>query len=211
MKKAVRRRYGMPARGKAVILFIFLILLVLLFNMQVKPVIESVTANEAKIKAVNTINQVVANQLDENSVSYSDLITVSRADDGNVQAITTDIVKMNRLKAKIITDVQNNLGNDTYTSVGIPVGTLFGGDILHGRGPQVSLKITLSGNVTADFKSTFESAGINQTKHQIYLNVNASVYSFLPGFKTTTDINTNVLVAETIIVGSVPQVVANLK
>lgn len=73
------------------------------------------------------------------------------------------------------------------------------------------LRLTLSGNVNADFKSSFESAGINQTKHQIYLNIHTSVYSFLPGFNTTTDVETNVPVAETIIVGAVPQVVANLK
>ena len=71
--------------------------------------------------------------------------------------------------------------------------------------------MTLSGNVSADFNSSFESAGINQTKHQIYLDVKTSVYSFLPGFRTTTDVETNILVAETVIVGAVPQLVTTLK
>ncbi len=71
--------------------------------------------------------------------------------------------------------------------------------------------MTLAGNVKADFKSTFESAGVNQTRHQIFLNVGASVYSFLPGVNATTDVNTDVLVAETVIVGEVPEVLVNSK
>ncbi|HEX3016379.1 MAG TPA: sporulation protein YunB [Caproicibacter sp.] len=205
-------RYRRPMRGRAfAFLFLFLlILLVVLFNSTIKPVIESVTVNEAKIKSVSVINSIVLKEVSDNSVSYESLINVNRGSDGNVQSITTDMVKMNQLKAKIISAVQKQLNEETETNVGIPLGTLLGGDLFHGRGPKIYLRLTLSGNVTAEFKSSFESAGINQTRHQIYLNVGASVYSFLPGFDATTDISTNVLVAETVIVGSVPNVVANM-
>lgn len=121
------------------------------------------------------------------------------------------MIKMNELKAVIIQDVQSKLGGDSHKDVGVPIGTLLGSDFLHGRGPDIPLRLTLSGNINADFKSSFESAGINQTKHQIYLNIHTSVYSFIPGFATTTEVDTNFPVAETIIVGEVPQVVANLK
>ena len=93
----------------------------------------------------------------------------------------------------------------------IPIGTLIGGNLFHGLGPALSLKVTLAGNVQADFKSTFESAGVNQTRHRIYLSVGTSVYSFLPGINSTTDISTDVLVAETVIVGEVPQVLVSTK
>lgn len=205
-----RRRNSMPVRGKLILVIIFTFLFILFFNSQIRPVIESITANEAKIKSVNTINSAVLDELNQENVSYDDLITVQRAEDGQVLAITTNMVKMNELKAKIISNIQNKLSNDTYTSVGIPLGTLVGGDVFHGWGPQIPLKATLSGNVSADFKSSLESAGINQTKHQIYLDVKTSIYSFLPGFDTTVDVGTNILVAETVIVGSVPQVVANM-
>jgi sporulation protein YunB len=206
-----RRSYGMPARGKAVLFIIVLLLFILFFDWQLRPVIESITANEAKVKSVSTINTAVMDELGKDSVTYDDLITVERGTDGNVLSITTNVVKMNELKAKIIDSVMKDLQMDSHDTIGVPIGTLVGGDILHGRGPSVPLKVTLSGNVNADFDSTFESAGINQTKHQIYLNIHTSVYSFLPGFDTTTDVDTNILVAETVIVGAVPQVVANLK
>lgn len=206
-----RRRYGMPARGKAFLFLLFLVFLLLLYNMQLRPVIESITANEAKIKSVDTINSAVISEMEKNPVPYSDLISVKQGGDGKVLAITTDVVKMNLLKAQMIATVQKNLSSDTHSTVWVPLGTLFGGDIFHGCGPSVPLKVTLSGNVAADFKSSFEAAGVNQTKHQIYLNVHTSVYSFLPGFDATTDVDTNVLVAETVIVGAVPQVMADFK
>lgn len=204
-----RRRNHMPARGRITILLMVLFVVALIFNGQIRPVIESITANEAKIKSVNTINQVVMEELNQENITYNDLIQVERGNEGNVLSITTNMVKINELKAAIISDIQEKLNNDTYSTVGIPLGTLIGGDFFHGKGPKIPLKASLSGNVMAEFDSQLTSAGINQTKHQIYLNITASIYSFLPGFDTTTDVKTNILVAETVIVGSVPQVVAN--
>lgn len=202
-----RRHVYRKALLVAVLLFAFVVLL----NVQLHPIFESVTTNQARIKSVDTINNAVAEELKNNGVAYTDLVTVERSDSGEVLAITTNMVKMNELKAVIISDVQDQLGDDSHKDVGIPLGTLLGGDFLHGYGPNIPLRITLSGNVNADFKSTFESAGINQTKHRITLNIHTSVYSFIPGFDATTEVDTNIPVAETIIVGQVPQVVADFK
>lgn len=205
------RRYGTHRKGKAILVIALFCLFIFILDKQLRPVIESITTNQARIKSVDTINRAIMEDLQKDGVTYGDLITVERGSDGNVLAITTNMVKMNELKADIVATVQKDLGDDAHLDVGVPLGTLLGGDIFHGRGPSVPLKLTLSGNVTADFESSFESAGINQTRHQIYLKVHTSVYSFLPGFDTTTDVDTNMLVAETVIVGSVPEIVANLK
>ncbi|MVB12997.1 Sporulation protein YunB [Caprobacter fermentans] len=204
-----RRRSPMPARGRLILFLFVFFAFILIFNSQIRPVIESITANEAKIKSVNTINNAVMEELNRDNISYDDLITVQRGSDGQVLAITTNMMKMNELKAKIIENIQDKLNNDTYSTVWVPLGTLIGGDFFHGKGPKIALKASLSGNVTAEFNSELTSAGINQTKHQIYLDINTSIYSFLPGFDATTDVKTNILVAETVVVGSVPQVVAN--
>lgn len=204
-----RRRNPMPVRGKLVLFAFVCFVFFWIFSSQIRPVIEAVTANEAKIKSVDTINNAVMQELNRDNITYDDLITVERGSNGNVLAITTNMVKMNELKAEIISDIQDKLNNDTYTTVWVPIGTLIGGDFFHGKGPRIALKASLSGNVNAQFNSTLTSAGINQTKHQIYLDISTSIYSFLPGFDTTTDVQTNILVAETVIVGSVPQVVAN--
>lgn len=205
---SVRRR---GSGGRILLTLIVLILAIVLFNRQIKPVMESETVNEAKVRSVGIINSVVLKEIDTDSVTYENLVHIDRDPDGRVLSITSDIQKMNRLKANIISDVQKGLDGSGNSSVGIPVGTLFGSDLFHGYGPCLNLKMTLAGNVKADFKSTLESAGVNQTRHQIFLNVGASVYSFLPGVNATTDVSTNVLVAETVIVGEVPEVLVNSK
>lgn len=202
-----RRNYGMPIRGKLFLLMILLIVATIFINRQLRPVIESVTENEAKIQSTSLINDAVMNELAKDSVTYGDLISIQRGSGENVLSITTNVIKMNELKVKLVDSVQKGFENSDDATVGIPLGTLVGADLFHAMGPRVPLKVSLAGNVTADFVSSFESAGVNQTRHQIYLAIHTSVYSFLPGFDTTTNLNTNILVAETIIVGQVPQFV----
>lgn len=197
-------------RWKAVIIIVFFFAFIIMMDAQFRPIIKSITTNQARIKSVDTINGVVTEELNKNGVTYNDLVTVERDDSGKVLSITTQMVEMNKLKSAIVANVQKEIGDDGHMDIGVPLGTLTGSDLLHGWGPKVPLRLTLSGNVNADFKSSFESAGINQTKHQIFLNIHTSVYSFIPGFDTTTEVETNVPVAETIIVGEVPQVVANI-
>ena len=77
--------------------------------------------------------------------------------------------------------------------------------LLHGRGPEIPVRITLTGNITADFTSNFESAGINQTKHQIVMELNIHIYTYLSGAKAGADLTSSVPIAETVIVGETPQ------
>lgn len=207
----IRRRRGRRSPWKALLFTVLLIVLALFANQRFRPVIESVTENEAKIKAVGVINSAVLEETKSDSDLSGELTSVERDSSGRVLSVTSDVTRMNRLKARIITSVQQALNAETGYEVMIPLGTLLGGTILHGIGPEIPIKLTLSGNVSAEFKSTFESVGINQTRHRITLDVGASVYSFLPGFNTTTDVTTSVLVEETVIVGTVPAVVADLK
>ena len=206
-----RRPRGRRVSVRPLLLLLLFIGALLLMNHLIRPVVVSATENEAKIRSVNMFNAAVLQEMENNAVTYSDLVTVTRDSGGQVQSITADMVKMNRLKAGIVNDIQTGINKEDDSTLAIPLGTILGGTIFHGWGPKVCFHMTLAGNVTADFKSSFESAGINQTRQQIYINIHASVYSFLPGFNNTTDVDTSVLVAETVIVGSVPSVVANLK
>jgi sporulation protein YunB len=207
----MRHRFGTrrPLKGRLIVFLLLVVALVALFNHTLYPVMQSEAENEAKVKAISVIDNVVLHEISSNSVTYESLIHVERDSAGKVLSITTDIVKMNLLKTKIMAEVQNAFNSDAASDVKVPLGTLLGGSIFYGRGPNVTLNITLSGNVDAEFKSSLTSAGINQTRHQIYLNVGTNVYSFLPGISAATKVNTDVLVAETVIVGTVPNTVLN--
>jgi sporulation protein YunB len=207
----MRHRFGTrrPLKGRLIVFLLLVVALVALFNHTLYPVMQSEAENEAKVKAISVIDNIVLHEISSNSVTYESLIHVERDSAGKVLSITTDIVKMNLLKTKIMAEVQNAFNSDAASDVKVPLGTLLGGSIFYGRGPNVTLNITLSGNVDAEFKSSLTSAGINQTRHQIYLNVGTNVYSFLPGISAATKVNTDVLVAETVIVGTVPNTVLN--
>ena len=109
--------------------------------------------------------------------------------------------QMNQLKASILQRVQEQLGE--HLDTGVPLGTLLGSELLHGRGPNIPVRLSLSGNVTADFESTFESAGLTR-RNTASACGHASIYSFLPpAYNGTTEITTDIPVAETVIIGEV--------
>lgn len=182
----------------------------IIVDLQVRPLIKTVAAEEAKIISTQAINHTVFDELTKQDSDYSNLVHIERGDDGKVLAITSDIQKMNKLKAAISMAIQDKISNNNIACSSVPLGTLINTDIFSGRGPRVPLKISLSGAVITNFKSNFTSAGINQTKHMIYLNVQTKIYVFIPGYPSYTCVNTDVLIAETVIVGAVPEVFANM-
>lgn len=169
-----------------------------------RPLIKSVAKNRAQITSVNAINVAVLEEINKLDINYSDIISIQRNETGKIIAINTDIKKVNNLKASITLAVQDKISGFKKKDLSIPLGTLTGTEIFNGRGPNVPLKLALSGSVLTDFKSNFESSGINQTKHQLYLDISTNVFAMIPGYPVTTAIDTSILIAETIIVGDVP-------
>lgn len=207
-KTRPRRRTGWAVRVIALLVLLGVIFLFL--DWKLRPIVAPMVTNQARIVFVDATNDAVMQELTEDAVTYTDLVNIERGDSGQILAVTTDMAQMNQLKASILQRVQARLGG--HMDTGVPLGTLLGSELLHGRGPNVPVRLTLSGNVTAEFESTFESAGINQTKHRICLRIHTSIYSYLPpAFNGTTEVETDVPIAETVIIGEVPQLMANFK
>ncbi|MDD5952885.1 MAG: sporulation protein YunB [Oscillospiraceae bacterium] len=213
MKKRFRPRTRREKKIRlAVKIGIALCLIALFFifvSVRLRPIMQSVTSNIAKQMMVSSINQVVLKELEEKNYQYDDFVNVVRDSDGTIQTISLNMVNVNTLKSNISLTIQQELG-DSQQQTGVPIGTLLGVDLLRGHGPRIPLRISVLGNSTVDLKSTFDSAGINQTRHQIYLDITTAVYSYLTGVSATTDVTTAIPVAETVIVGEVPQMYANL-
>lgn len=89
-------------------------------------------------------------------------------------------------------------------TVRIPTGTLLNGDLLTGRGPRIPVKISLSGAAATQMSSYFESAGINQTSHRLVMDITVTLYAAIPGNDATTTLETSFIIAETVLVGKVP-------
>lgn len=203
-----RRPWKRSTKVKLIVAGVIFLILFLFISLRLRPMIQTVTATVAKQVSTTTIHNTVVKQLQESNWTYEDFVNIQRDSNGNIVTITTNMVNINQLKAKIALAIQEELGN-RYTQTGVPFGTLMGSDLLRGWGPKIPVRISIAGNVAVDMKSSFEAAGINQTRHQIYLEIHTSAYSYLTGVSSTTDVTTDVAVAETVIVGEVPQMFAS--
>ncbi|WOC33528.1 MULTISPECIES: sporulation protein YunB [Caproicibacterium] len=203
----MRRHYrGRPVAWGPLVLVAALLLGFLGLDISIKPYMNTVAAYEAKNYAVQTVYAAVQNELAAKSVSYEHLVNITRSSDGAVQSISSDVEAQNTLQTQLTQTVQKAIRSQSHTTVWIPAGTLTGSSLLHGRGPGLPLKITLSGAVQTQLKSTFDSAGVNQTRHRLFLQVTVSLYTYMIGKDVSQQVAVEVPVAETVIVGEVPSI-----
>ena len=194
---------------KRIIIFSSLLSILIGMDLRLRPLIKTVASNRAQIISTKAINEAVLEELNRNSEDYTKLVHIERSNEGQVLAVSTDIKRVNLLKSRVSIAIQEKLSGIEVKQAGIPLGTLIGGELFNGRGPIIPMKISVSGSVFTEFTSNFSEAGINQTRHQIYLNIHTRISAFVPGYPSSTDVYTNMSVSETIIVGSVPRVYAN--
>ncbi len=161
---------------------------------------------EARVRsmAVQAMNNAVRSVM-SNPLKYTDLIKVVQDANGRVMMIQADTVELNDIATNTAITTQQNISTIGEQGVGIPLGSVLGGQLLSGRGPNIYARIVPVGAVTTDFESEFQNQGINQTRHKIYLNVHTVVRIVIPTHSKQVNVDTKVLVTESIIVGEVPK------
>jgi len=150
------------------------------------------------------VTEAVSDAINSGEIQYNNLITLEKNASGGVAAMQSNMAEFNRLQSVITQDILDRLGEMSDIDLTIPVGTLTGSALLAGRGPGFTVRMQTTGSCSARFENQFSHAGINQTTHSIMLCVDVSMSILLPGFRTGTDVSNSFSVAETIIVGEVP-------
>lgn len=201
-------RYSSPKRhrlGLRLIAFALLLIGVLiLIDMRVRPIIEKTTIYQSKILATRIINDAVYNELASEDFAYNDLVTVVYNDYRAITSIESNMVNINRLKAKITKSVNEQLEHMDSQDLSISLGTISGFSSFYNQGPLIPVTVRPEGYVETSLISAFESAGINQTLHRILLEINVDISAIIPGYTASATVKTQFTVAETVIVGSVP-------
>ena len=191
-------------RALALLLAVSLLALTLTATARMRPLLESL----ATTRVSNTVNRIIFEAVNEaiqnGDISYERLISLEKDNEGKITAVHSNMAAFNRLQSQILDIILAKIDQVSARELSIPIGTLTGSALLAGRGPRIRVRMESVGSSTARFNNKFESAGINQTKHQIILEVEVSVAILLPGFTTATKVSTAVTVAETVIVGAVP-------
>lgn len=208
--------YKLSARKRARAVFIFWAVLALLLFFtftainRLEPVAVSVAmANVTDVITVE-INDIIAEKILDGSIQYDNLVYFEKDGDGNIIALITNMQGINALQAEITKTITENLSDTSEISVTVPLGNIIGGAILSGKGPYIPIKIISLSNVTTKFRNEFSAAGINQTRHQIMLDIDVSIGILLAGYSDYWDsVHTEIVVAETVIVGNVPYAYAN--
>lgn len=193
-------------RLKRWILFILIILLAffIMLEIRVKPTVTSIAVVQGKQFCTEAINEAVSEVIEELELSYENLAETTRAEDGSVLEISTNMSNVNKLKTEVSLRIVEKLENIKSRRIDIPLGTLMGLDLFYMRGPDIPLHMSMSGSAETEFLSEFESGGINQTIHKLSLTITTDMTVLVPSASENTSVTTTVIIAETIIVGDVP-------
>ena len=173
--------------------------------LHMKPIL----TNLAAASVSNTVNRIVVtavyDAVSAGEVDYDDLVHLEKDQSGHVAAVRSDMAAFNRLRSQIAGEILRRLSEVSTSELSIPVGTLTGSTLLAGRGPCIRVRMQAVGSADASLRNAFSAAGINQTRHQILLHVDVYTGILLPGFTASTKVSNEIAVAETVIVGSVPE------
>lgn len=184
---------------------VILVAAFLLFYFQRNVTRVLISISEATMRACTAVavNDAVYYTLSD-EMRYEDLVTVTRNEQGEILAVASNPLKINKIARDTASISQSNLKNLSLNGIPVPLGALTGIEALAGVGPNIYFRIIPVSSVSCGFSSTFESVGINQTKHSIYLNVIADISIVMPSKTENFAVTTDILVGEWVIVGSVP-------
>ena len=169
-----------------------------------RPLVFSLAEARSAQLATQVLTSAVAQAL-EGETAYEELMNVRMDAQGKVALLSANTMRMNQLANKAGDAAQRMLKAMASEQVSVPLGAALGLTIFAGSGPRIPVSIVPVGSITTNFVTEFEACGINQTRHQILLDVNVNMSILLPGFRASTKVTNEISVAETVIVGSVPQ------
>lgn len=206
----MRRRYRPPMSGawRAKLVCLLLAFLLTVLAIVATTHLRALLGNLAATRVSNLVGRVVmeavSDAINGGEIQYNSLISLEKDETGHVTALQSNMAEFNRLQSAITQDVLTRLDQMSDIDLSIPVGTLTGSALLVGRGPSLTVRMQSMGSCSARFENQFTQAGINQTTHRVMLYVDVSMSILLPGFRTGTQVSSSFSVAETVIVGDVP-------
>ena len=169
----------------------------------VNPIIETVVCEEARSSTTIIVNESIKS-VTGNSIKYDDLVTIEKDSESNVQSLSVNTMLASSIAMDVTIVTQSKLKSQGEIVARVPVGTLSGIFFLSGKGGIVNVRCMPVGSVSISFKSTFRSAGINNTLHSITMVVSTGVSVIVPGFSENFNVQTEVPIVDTMIVGKVP-------
>lgn len=180
------------------------LVLLLMLRSRYRDVIRELAETQVKNTTSDLTNDAIAKQIADGVIQYDRIVYFEKDLDGRITALKTNMSEVNRLKTDILNIINDEILALDTSDIGIPLGSLFLPEFLSGKGPVIPVHILSIRNSDATFASDFHQAGINQTLHQLIMEVSVDVAVLVLGQTSSFTINSEVVIAETVIVGDVP-------
>lgn len=187
---------------------VFLIVIGFLFvflRFRYHDAIIGLSETQVKNATSDLINDAIDKQIEEGTIQYDRIVYFEKDLDGRITALKTNMSEVNRLKTNILNIINEKILQIDSSDIGIPLGSLFFPEFLSGRGPSLPVSILSIRNSDSSFSSSFHEAGINQTLHQLNMQISVDIAVLVLGKTSYFTITSQVVIAETIIVGQVPE------
>ena len=175
-----------------------------LLEAKLRPVVAEIASAQAQNTMTAVIENAVTADLADRQVGYVDFVSIQRDEGGAITALTTNMAQMNLLRVELTAAILRALDGVDVSDIQVPLGSLFDLEPRWAKGPTLRARAMTVGTVRAEFDSQFTSAGVNQTLHRIWMEVVVPMTLLLPGGEVEVSVNTRLCVAETVIVGRVP-------
>lgn len=183
---------------------IIVISLLIAFRVRYNDTIRSLSQTQVINSTSDLINDAIDSQIETGNIQYDRIVYFEKDLNGRITALKTNMSEVNRLKTDILNIINDEILAMDTTDLGIHIGSLILPEFLSGRGPAIPVQILSIRNSDGSFSSNFTEAGINQTLHQLSMQVSVDVSILVLGKAESFTVSSQVVVAETIIVGQVP-------
>jgi len=186
------------------LLSVLLFALFLILRGRYRDVIQDLAQTQVKNTTSDLTNDAIAKQIADGVIQYDRIVYFEKDLDGKITALKTNMTEINRLKTDILNIINDEILALDTSDIGIPIGSLFLPEVFSGKGPAIPVHILSIRNSDASFVSDFTQAGINQTLHQLSVEVSVDVSVLVLAQTNSFTVTSEVVVAETVIVGDVP-------
>ncbi len=199
-------------KKKVAVLFVAVsvIILIVMIDLRLRPIARTHAEVIVNRLCYESINIAADDAVEKSAVTYDNIVHIEHNSDNSVTAVMADVSAVNKIKTGVSEALTNALKNIETQKIKVPIGTILGGALLAGKGPCITVKVQLTGSSDVEITSQFESVGINQTRHTVVMNVRCDVYVVMLGKETMSEISLSVPIAETIIIGAVPDTYLSL-
>lgn len=171
---------------------------------KIKSVRDELSILEANTIASSALTAGLETALEKYRINYDDIVSFEYDSDGDIKSLSTDIFILNTLGNEIGTNTDSRINGMGVYCIRVPLTSLLGIQLLSGIGPQIPFYVTMRGITSTSFENDFSDEGINQTRHQIYMNVKIRTYIIFSGEVTVVEYESKICIAESVIVGVTP-------